>query len=331
MKISIRPAPHSKGCAVDGRSSCDLYQNHQEKCATKCTESMCCEMKHCWQIGEALEKELIARGYQVKMADKKYRKGWPSSKATQNTKDAMAELLAWAPDLHIAIHTNAAGATVQGIRIGYPNIANNAGETARVAESKRLAELVVKTNKAIYHSPDKVLTTTYNYYELNKPDCPAIYIEAAFANTNKQDAEWVHGNIERIATAYADAIDQWSGKTATTKDEEVETVSYQAYVKTKTGGGASIWNNNKKTSRVLYVLDGEAVTVTGSADSKGFVPVTKDGKSGVFDSQYLVQIETAAPVIPDSNADVNATNTLLDTLLAIRALADEAISKAGGA
>ena len=60
MKISIRPAPHSKSCAADGRKSCDLYQNHQEKCQEKCTDSMCCEMKHCWQIGEALEKELTA-------------------------------------------------------------------------------------------------------------------------------------------------------------------------------------------------------------------------------------------------------------------------------
>ncbi|MBQ8616298.1 MAG: N-acetylmuramoyl-L-alanine amidase [Clostridia bacterium] len=328
MKISIRPAPHSKGCAVDGRSSCDLYQNHQEKCATKCTESMCCEMKHCWQIGEALEKELVARGYQVKMADKKYRKGWPSSKATQNTKDAMAELLAWAPDLHIAIHTNAAGASVRGIRIGYPNIANNAGETVRVAESKRLAELVVKTNKAIYPAPEKVVTTTYNYYELNKPDCPAIYIEAAFANTNKQDAEWVHGNIERIATAYADAIDQWSGKTAATKEEEVETVSYQAYVKTKTGGGASIWSDNKKTSRVLLVKDGEIVTVIGNADSKGFAPVEKDGKRGVFDSQYLVRLEAEPEETPGEPA---ADDALLDALYAARDAINTAINMAGGA
>lgn len=240
----------------------------------------------------------------------------------------MAELLAWGPDLHIAIHTNAAGASVRGIRIGYPNIANNAGETARVAESKRLAELVVKTNKAIYPAPDKVVTTTYNYYELNKPDCPAIYIEAAFANTNKQDAEWVHGNIERIATAYADAIDQWSGKTATTKEEEVETVSYQAYVKTKTGGGASIWSDNKKTSRVLLVKDGEIVTVTGNADSKGFAPVEKDGKRGVFDSQYLVKIEDVPDEAPADNGTVNA---LIDALKAIRKLADDAINKVGGA
>lgn len=318
MKISIRPAPHSKGCAVDGRSSCDLYQNHQEKCATLCKETMCCEMKHCWELGEALRDILIARGHDVKMADKKYRKGWPSSKASQNTRDAMAELMAWSPDVHIAIHTNAAGKTVTGVRIGYPDITNNAGEKARVDESRRLAEMIVRHNAPVYHTPSNVKTTTYNFSELNSPTCPAIYIEACYANTNLQDARWLHDNIEAIARSYADGIEAWGGKAI--EETEDDFVSYTAYVKTNYGNGASIWSDNKKSARVLLVKDGEIVTVTGKADSENFVPVSKDGKTGVFDSQYLVKIE--APVTPDAKPD---NTDLLAKLQEIRVMVDEAI------
>lgn len=317
MKITIRPAPHSKGCAVDGRSSCDLYQNHQEKCAELCTHDMCCEMKHCWMVGEKLRDILIARGHDVRMADKKYRKGWPSEKASKNTKDAMAELMAWKPDLHIAIHTNAAGASVMGVRIGYPDIAYNSGEKERVAESKRLAELVAQHNARVYHTPSNVKTTTYNFSELNSPTCPAIYIEGCYANTNKKDAEWWHNNMDAIATSYADGIEAW----ACPDDEEASFVSYKASVKTKSGGGASIWSDNKKSKRVVLVPDGEVLTVTGGYDIKGFAPVEYKGNTGVFDSQYLVRVE-AEEVAPTSKAE----NSLLDALVEIRKLADEAIS-----
>lgn len=327
MKITIRPAPHSKGCAVDGRSSCGLYQNHPEKCETQCTPDMCCEMKHCWEVGEKLRDILIARGHEVMMADKKYRKGWPESKASQNTKDAMAELMAWGPDVHIAIHTNAAGASVTGVRIGYPDIAYNKGENERIAESKRLAELIVKHNAPVYHTPSKVLTTTYNFGELNSPTCPAVYIEGCYANTNKQDAEWWHGNMDAIAKSYADGIEAWGGKATGEPEKEVDFMAYSAYVKTKTGGGASIWSDNNKTRRVLYLLDGEVVTVTGEPDSKGFVPVETKTARGVFDSQYLVKIETVTPEAPEVQPEAPG-ETVLAQLYAIRDLVDKAIELA---
>lgn len=319
MKISIRPAPHSKGCAVDGRSSCDLYQNHQEKCATLCKEFMCCEMKHCWQVGEALRDILIARGHEVKMADKKYRKGWPSEKASQHTKAAMAELMSWSPDVHVAIHTNAAGKTVTGVRIGYPDITNNAGEKVRVAESKRLAEMIVRHNAPVYHTPSNVKTTTYNFSELNSPKCPAVYIEACYANTNLQDARWLHDNIEAIARSYADGIEAWGGMATEEKEDDI--VRYNAYVKTKSGGGASIWSDNKKSARVVLVPDGDIVAVIGEPDSKGFVPVEYNDKTGVFDSQYLVALE--APKAPETAPD---NTELLSKLQEIRVMVDEAIT-----
>ena len=320
MKISIRPAPHSKSCAWGVQKKwCSRNDDHPELCETNCPEGWCCEMKHCWEVGEKLRDILVARGHEVKMANKKYRKESTTAKANDGMKKAMAELLAWGPDLHIAIHTNSYDDVVTGVRIGYPALENNTGENERVAVSKRLAELIVQENKKIYPRPAQCKITTYNFYELNYPKIPAVYIEGCFANSAKADADWWHGNMDAIAKSYADAIDAWIAE----KNEEDDFVSYTAYVKTKYGNGASIWSDNKKSARVLLVKDGEIVTVTGKADSKGFVPVSKDGKTGVFDSQYLVKIEEPEnPVTPDAKPD---NTDLLAKLQEIRKLTDEAI------
>lgn len=332
MKISIRPAPHSKSCAWGkNKSWCSKFDNDPLRCETECPEGWCCEMKHCWQVGEKLCDILVARGHEVMMANKKYRKGTPSSKASEETKLAMAELLAWGPDVHIAIHTNSFNDVVTGVRIGYPDIAYNKGENARVAESKRLAEAIVAENKKIYHTPSKVITTTYKFYELNKPDCPAVYIEGCFANSAKKDADWWHDNMDAIALAYADGIEAWGGKATDEPKKEADFMAYSAYVKTRKGGGASIWSDNKKTRRVVYLQDGDVVYVTGEPDSKGFVPVEVPEAKGVFDSQYLVKIETPAPEAPEVTPDAPTDETLLDKLQAIKALVDEAIELASKA
>lgn len=204
MKISIRPAPHSKGCAIDGRNSCDLYQNHQDQCALKCTKDMCCEMKHCWLVGEALEKELTARGHTVYMANKKYRKRWPSAKATQATKDAMAELNAHKPDLHLAIHTNAnSNKNVRGIQAMYP--AATHGERAK--KSKRLCQAIITALKPIYDAK----LSTREYIATETATCPGAgcYLELGYGNTNKADAQFVHDHPKEIAAAIADGIEAW--------------------------------------------------------------------------------------------------------------------------
>ncbi len=204
MKISIRPAPHSKSCAADGRKSCDLYQNHQEKCQEKCTDSMCCEMKHCWQIGEALEKELTARGHTVYMADKKYRKRWPDKKAAQATKDAMAALNKHNPDLHLAIHTNANGnKNVRGIQAMYP--AAKHGE--RALRSKHLCQCIIDALSTIYDAK----LSTREYIATETATCPGAgcYLELGYGNTNKADAQFVHERAPEIAVAIADGIEAW--------------------------------------------------------------------------------------------------------------------------
>ena len=316
MKITIRPAPHSKSCAYTGNGHCNKHRNAPEKCETECPAGRCCEMKHCWEVGEKLRDILISRGHKVRMADKKYNKGYPDTKANDDMKKALKELLAWGSELHIALHTNSASAGVRGVRIGYPALENNKDEPERCRRSERLAEHVVAEIQKIYPLPQNVLTTTYNFYEANVPKVPAIYIEGAFANSNVEDGKWWHENMDAIATAYADGIDAWIAA----EKEEANFVAYKAKVKTKTGGGASIWSDNKKTKRIEMLPDGTVVDVLGGYDVKGFAPVDHNGNRGVFDAQYLVRIEEASAEKTD--------DALYDKLLEIRAMVDEAIAMA---
>ena len=204
MKVSIRPAPHSKGCAVAGRTWCDRYNDQPERCETECPPGYCCEMKHCWKVGEALEKELTARGHTVYMANKKYRLGAPSDVAAQNTKLAMAELNAHNPDLHIAIHTNANGnASVRGVQAMYPPACYG----KRTERSKALCKAIAVAMEPIYDG--KVKTREYSATETNTCPGAGCYLELGYGNTNPQDARWVHEHPAEIAKALADGMEAW--------------------------------------------------------------------------------------------------------------------------
>lgn len=126
-----------------------------------------------------------------------------------------------------------------------------------------------------------------------------------------------HGDPRDWMKNFGDSMDKFRARVAARLNERDEPfMSYQAYVKTKSGGGASIWKDNKKSARVQVLADGTTVTVTGDADSKGFVPVTYGSSKGVFDSQYLVKVTAAKD------------DTLYNKLVSIRAMLDEAIAQA---
>ena len=295
MKITIRPAPHSKGCAFSGREWCSKFDNKPLRCETECPAGYCCEMKHCWQVGEKLRDILVARGHKVKMGDKKYRKATTESKASQNTKDDMAELLAWGPELHIAIHTNAASKDATGVRIGYPGSSWNKGEDTRIATSKRLADCIAEENKKIHWNPSNVKTTNgYNFYELNKPTCPAIYIEGCFANSNEKDANWWHENMDAIALSYADGIEAWMKKEAipmpdgsipVVPDIEPETT---AIINTKYSSGLSLWDSYKKETSLIKIAKDEIVNVLSMTPDHEFYYCEYKGVKGYADGQYLL-------------------------------------------
>lgn len=65
------------------------------------------------------------------------------------------------------------------------------------------------------------------------------------------------------------------------------TLPYWCVVKTKTGGGISIWATSAKAVRVAAVPEGARVLVTGKVAADGFVAAEYGGGKGVADAQYL--------------------------------------------
>lgn len=135
--------------------------------------------------------------------------------------------------------------------------------------------------------------------------------KAGYANNHDDPEEWMSHFGDNMKK-FRERVQKRLGEVK----EEESVMSYQATVKTKTGNGASIWKDNKKSSRVVLVPDGEVLTVTGGYDVKGFAPVEYKGYKGVFDAQYLVRVSTEVK-----------DESLHDKLVSIRAMLDEVISK----
>lgn len=311
MKISIRPAPHSKTCALsDRRTSCGKFNDQSHRCETECPAGYCCEMRHCWEVGEKLHDILVSRGHEVKMADKKYRKGGTDERASDNTKKAMKELMAWGPDVHIAIHTNASDKpTSHGVRIGFPP-KRYGSDANRLAASKRLADFVVEENKKIYWDKSYVTSTdNWDFYELNTPKCPAIYIEGCFANSNEKDAHWWHDNMDIIAKSYADALEKWwegEGNNLPEKDNQsssdniaapsnptLPTTIGIARLKSSYVWKLNLWNDVNKSISLDTIKHNVDIKLISTAPINGFYPVVYEGQSGYVDKRYVKILETS--------------------------------------
>lgn len=301
MKITIRPAPHSKTCAIsDRKSSCGKFQDQSHRCETECPAGYCCEMRHCWEVGEKLRDILLARGHEVLMADKKYRKGSTEKRASDNTKDAMKELMAWKPDVHVAIHTNASDKpTSHGVRIGYPQ-KRYGSDQERIDASKRLADLVVAENKKIYWHPGYVSSTdSWNFYELNVPKCPAIYIEGCFANSNEKDAHWWHDNMDAIATSYADALEAWWAGEHEEQPEQPMPVPTVATARLKKSyvWKLSLWNDTKMSWALATIKHGIDIGLVSTVPIDGYYPAIYEGQEGFVDKRY-VEVVSMTDIAP---------------------------------
>ncbi len=97
-------------------------------------------------------------------------------------------------DLHLALHSNAAGGgnsgNVRGSEVYYyPNSQN----------SQRAAEIIANNLKLIYPLPNRVITVpTTTLGEVARTRAPAVLIEFAY-HDNAQDADWIRNNINQIA------------------------------------------------------------------------------------------------------------------------------------
>jgi N-acetylmuramoyl-L-alanine amidase len=146
-------------------------------------------------VADAVEPYLTASGIS-------YARNTPSQTLSQ----AIAQSNAGSYDLHLAIHSNAAGSANSGRVRGtdvyyYP--------TSR--KGRRAAEIIADNWQDIYPLPDRVKTVASSTLaELKRTKAPAVLIETAY-HDNLADAEWIQENIGVIGRSLAMSIAQFLG------------------------------------------------------------------------------------------------------------------------
>ena len=146
-------------------------------------------------IADAIEPYLTASGIS-------FARNTPSQKLSQ----AIAQSNAGDYDLHLAIHSNAAGEANAGKVRGtdvyyYPSS----------VKGKRAADIIAQNYRNIYPLPDKVRTVaSSSLAELKRTKAPAVLIETAY-HDNLADAEWIQENIGAIGRNLAQSIAEYLG------------------------------------------------------------------------------------------------------------------------
>lgn len=127
--------------------------------------------------------------------------------STENTASGhIAQSNAGNYDFHLALHSNAAGASnagnVRGTDVYYYPTSS---------KGKEMADLLVQNLKEVYPLPDRVRAiTTTSLGEVARTRAPAVLIEYAY-HDNFEDATWIANNIEAIAKATALSVAEYFG------------------------------------------------------------------------------------------------------------------------
>ena len=146
-------------------------------------------------VVDAIEPYLAASGIS-------YARNSPNQTLSQ----AIAQSNAGSYDLHLAIHSNAAGAgnsgQVRGTDVYYYPTST---------KGKRAADIIAENYRDIYPLPDRVRTvSSASLAELKRTKAPAVLIETAY-HDNLADAEWIQENIGAIGRNLAQSIAQILG------------------------------------------------------------------------------------------------------------------------
>jgi len=181
--------------------------------------------------------------------------------------------------LHLAIHSNAAGAgnagNVRGVDVyHYTNSQNG----------KRAAEIIAADMRNIYPEPALVrVLPNSTFVELRRTRAPAVLIEVGY-HDNPQDAEWIKANIDAIAGELTDAVAEFLGvsyapETPPQPTKETATVDTE-------GSRLNLRSAPSFEGEIIGKLpDGATVTVLSRHGA--WTEVDYYGKRGYVYSQYL--------------------------------------------
>lgn len=179
-------------------------------------------------------------------------------------------------DVHLALHSNAAGAANAGQVRGtdayyYPGSANG----------QRLADIIVDNFKRIYPLPDLVRAVpTTRLAEVSRTRAPTVLLEVAY-HDNVDDANWITTNIDRIARNLVQSLAQYFGIPF------IDTVPpRQGRVRTM-GGALNVRNKPSTEGAVIgQIPNGSIVTIQGRTGD--WYVVTYNGLTGYAAVRYVV-------------------------------------------
>lgn len=194
-------------------------------------------------------------------------------------------------DLHVAIHSNAAGLGNAGRQTG-----SDTYYYATSVPGKRAADIIVKNMKQIYPDPDKVRALPNSTFaELRRVHAPSVLVEVAY-HDSATDVEWIKNNLEPIARVLALSITEFldvpfvdieEQQTVAIPEESPTppTVSTRGIVSTQ-GTQLNIRNQPSMNAEIIgKIPNGAAVTLT--YQSGNWYGVNYEGIDGYSYAQYI--------------------------------------------
>ena len=193
-------------------------------------------------IADAMEPYLLSSGIAFTRNDPE-----------QTLSQVIAQSNAGDYDLHLALHSNAAGAAnsgqVRGTDVYY---------YTNSTEGKRAADIIAENFKNIYPDPSRVRTlATSSLAEVVRTRAPSVLLETAY-HDNVEDAEWIRDNINAIARNLVQSLTQYFGipfvEAQPAREGRVDTVRGVLNLPSRPSMDASI---------ITTIPDGSAVTIYG--------------------------------------------------------------------
>ncbi len=181
-------------------------------------------------------------------------------------------------NLHLALHSNAAGeanaGTQRGIDVYYFRDS---------AAGKSAADIIVSNLAAIYPLPDRVRAVpNTTFAELRQTRAPAVLAEIGY-HDNEEDAEWIRANLQQIARALALSVAEYLNVPFISPDE-IEMLGEGLVV---TGGGRLNIRNAPNLSADVVAQAPNGSTVTLISKEGDWYLIRRNNVQGYVYGQYI--------------------------------------------
>lgn len=178
-------------------------------------------------------------------------------------------------DFHLALHYNAAPQALAGQLRGVDVYYYPGSESGL-----RMASILVDNFRSVYPDPDRVQArSTTRIGELRQTNAPSVLCEIGY-HDNREDADWLTGNLEQVAAAAALSVTEYFGVPFLTPGPVLRKT-----VQT-TSGALNLRSMPSLDGAILRKLaSGTDVNVWGSSGE--WDSVESDGLFGYAASRYL--------------------------------------------